>query len=414
VVALLNHIEDGVSRGINKACTSKPQQWHKPKVKGKLHKPDFAKNFTISSNCATTSDTPGYEVPNRTQFDPRPPHLRSDSELKDFNLDALADITGGNCGVLLYAPRTPATQMDCEILSDVATEENVIMMELPPTIDEARMNTLAAGDCNLERRFIANLHGSLASVKYLEEKTRLQSSSTEWWTYRQGRITASKARECALKVKENGDIKERKSSVIKSIMKPEKFRSKATDWGLTREETAKKAYYEKMKPIHRNFEMKPSGFRLSLEHPFIGASPDANISCSCHGSGLLEVKNPYTHRCSTIPTYASEANSCLTHLDGSIQLKRNHDYFSQIQLQMYVTELDYCDFVVKTLATGDDGIFIQRVFYEFDFTSDLVSKLVTFFTKCLIPIIFDKDESSEDVTLEDGSVDAEGYKTILI
>ena len=34
--------------------------------------------------------------------------------------------------------------------------------------------------------------------------------------------------------------------------------------------------------------------------------------------------------------------------DGSLQLKHDHSYFYQCQLQMYVTQRGYCDFVVWT------------------------------------------------------------------
>ena len=43
--------------------------------------------------------------------------------------------------------------------------------------------------------------------------------------------------------------------------------------------------------------MSESGLVLAEENPFIGASPDSNVDCSCCGSGLLEVKCPSSIKC---------------------------------------------------------------------------------------------------------------------
>ena len=48
VLALLHLIVREVEGGCNKACTSKPQIWHKPHKKGKkVTQPDFVKNLVI-------------------------------------------------------------------------------------------------------------------------------------------------------------------------------------------------------------------------------------------------------------------------------------------------------------------------------------------------------------------------------
>ena len=41
---------------------------------------------------------------------------------------------------------------------------------------------------------------------------------------------------------------------------------------------------------HKNFTVSESGLVLMETNPFIGASPDSNIECSCCGKGTLEVK----------------------------------------------------------------------------------------------------------------------------
>ena len=51
-----------------------------------------------------------------------------------------------------------------------------------------------------------------------------------------------------------------------------------------------------MKITHPFFELQKSGLVLDTENPFIEASPDEIISCSCCGKGVVEVKCPFVCR----------------------------------------------------------------------------------------------------------------------
>ncbi len=85
---------------------------------------------------------------------------------------------------------------------------------------------------------------------------------------------------------------------------------------------------------HPGFQIFESGLVISLENPFLAASPDRIIRCECHGYIVVEVKCPYTHRDSTITgALESDKQFCLKlSEDGSLQLKRNHPYFYQVIL----------------------------------------------------------------------------------
>lgn len=41
---------------------------------------------------------------------------------------------------------------------------------------------------------------------------------------------------------------------------------------------------------HKNLKVSDSGFFTSVEHPYVGASPDSLVECSCCGQGICEVK----------------------------------------------------------------------------------------------------------------------------
>ena len=72
------------------------------------------------------------------------------------------------------------------------------------------------------------------------------------------------------------------------------------------------------------------------------------LECVRCGKGVLEVKCPY---CLTEESCLDEAenlnNFCLARsCEGNLELKREHAYFYQCQMQMAVTETAYCDFMV--------------------------------------------------------------------
>ena len=48
-----------------------------------------------------------------------------------------------------------------------------------------------------------------------------------------------------------------------------------------------------MEELHENFSANECGFFPSLTVPYIGASPDALVSCNCCGNGCLEIKCPF-------------------------------------------------------------------------------------------------------------------------
>ena len=90
------------------------------------------------------------------------------------------------------------------------------------------------------------------------------------------------------------------------------------------------------------------GFFVSLDYPFIGASPDGIIHCECHAPRLIEVKCPFTHKSLSIENYSKQKNTCLELRENSMKLKKNHSYCYLVQCQMGVTGVHLCEFYVCT------------------------------------------------------------------
>ena len=118
-----------------------------------------------------------------------------------------------------------------------------------------------------------------------EKNTRDQVASRLW--LRAGRVTASKFKRAC-----HTDPAIPSMSLIMSICYPEAFcfQTAATAWGCQHEKTAMEKYREQSMLSHQNHKVSNCGFFISVEHSFIGASPDGVVECSCCGQGICEVK----------------------------------------------------------------------------------------------------------------------------
>ncbi len=122
-------------------------------------------------------------------------------------------------------------------------------------------------------------------VKAVEMKTRDQSNSRLWFRMRAGRITASKFKAVCCT-----DLSSPSLSLILSICHPNtmRFRTAATSWGCQHEKDALEQYQKTS--LHDKANVYPSGFFISSDYPYFGASPDGIVHCFCCGSGICEVK----------------------------------------------------------------------------------------------------------------------------
>ena len=128
-------------------------------------------------------------------------------------------------------------------------------------------------------------------ARSIEENTRDQSSSNLWFQQRAGRVTTSR-----LKAATRTDVKEPSKSLIRSIcyLESTQFGSKATTWGCAHEKDARIEYMSVMTNRHPDFSLSVSGLVVNPAWPFLGASPDGIINCTCCGMDVLEIKCPFT------------------------------------------------------------------------------------------------------------------------
>lgn len=141
---------------------------------------------------------------------------------------------------------------------------------------------------------------------------------------------------------------------------------------------------------HTNVLVGAAGFRIPPLHPFVGASADGYVSCSCCGSGVLEIKCPFKARNLSLSEAAMSADFCLEKdAQGTLRLKRDHAYYYQVQMQLFVTEKCYCDFIVWTEREGTSP-FVERVTPDLAFFEEKLECARDFFIKCLLPELMGK------------------------
>ena len=314
-MALLHLIVREVEQGCNIACTSRPQEWHKPKLRGKkIHQPNFIKNVIIHQAKGEFHTTPAdLKKKNRADFDPRAIPYRRVKTLADFDLEKLRNITKGNCATLLYAPNeteeigSSNTDLNLTLLTGIEGPNTVNNLRSVPTIaEEILTRSQGISLPEFQEALMESIRIDAQTLDSITIATVNQSASPLWFLLRKGRITASKVHECIHKVQKDGKISAKNNSLVGKILEyADPVQTKEMRHGLKMEKTCIKQYEQFQKRKHTDFKVLFTGLHISHEYPFIAASPDGMIQCSCpvdntagccsHGkNGCLEVKHAFT------------------------------------------------------------------------------------------------------------------------
>lgn len=225
---------------------------------------------------------------------------------------------------------------------------------------------------------LIHFHVYLQVTALVEETTREQAKCGKWFSFRAGRITASNA-----KAVSRTSTTDPSKSLIARICYPEEnqFWSPQTAWGKQHEQKAREAYKSAARTIHTNFQCRESGLHISVDHPFLAASPDGVVSCTCCGDGVLEIKCPYNGREGPTRQLAAAKSSCITLVDGKFKLNTDHAYYYQVQMQMLVCKAAYCDFVLWTLQDFAN----LRVYKDTEFCKNMVERCERYFRLVVLP-----------------------------
>ena len=329
----------------------------------------------------------------RFRFDPRAIEDRKARSVSEMNLDELREATMCSAGILCYVPAQPDPYHQEPDLSDCAValeievteEERVepVSLLLPPSLSDVAQSVGVDAEQFFEEVCKAV---DTKTVDLVSDKTREQSASSVWFAYRKGRITGSKLFKVAKKVKQDGTVSEKNDSILKDIMgyRPPAY-SPAIHWGHYNEDIAIKAFYKHMRSKHKKMEIQKCGVVLYGEIPIIAASPDALVTCSCHGVRPLEVKNPFTHRNLPIIEFANQPSTCLeSTASGEIKLKSNHEYYYQVQAEMLVKHADAGYFCLRT-ASPINNLHVEEIPFDPMLMEETIEKAKVFFKSVVVP-----------------------------
>ena len=64
-----------------------------------------------------------------------------------------------------------------------------------------------------------------------------------------------------------------------------------------------------------------------------------------------------------------------------MKLDRSHAYFYQVQAQLHIVDVDYCDFVVWSKK----DLFVERIVRDVDLWDNIIPSVETFFRLCVLP-----------------------------
>lgn len=131
-----------------------------------------------------------------------------------------------------------------------------------------------------------------------------------------------------------------RENTVKSILFGTFTGNAATRYGIENEAMAKTQLEEKLMK-----KIQPAGLFVDINVPFFAASPDGIID----DDSLVEIKCPASAKDFT-PEDAiinKEIKSCSIKND-QLFLKRNDNYYYQIQGQLHISQKNYCYFCIWT------------------------------------------------------------------
>lgn len=175
------------------------------------------------------------------------------------------------------------------------------------------------------------------NIKYIEKITQGQHSNANWYIARKHRLTASKFGTVLSACRRN----KFPPSLFKSLTEGYSLaKVSAVQWGKENETTALEEF-----KCFTKLEVQASGLWLDCSG-FLGASPDGLIN----DDYVLEIKCPFKYRHVNSLKDAISDKSYFYWYDenNSIVLNTEHNYYHQVQGQMYLTGRSMCYFVVWT------------------------------------------------------------------
>lgn len=135
--------------------------------------------------------------------------------------------------------------------------------------------------------------------------------------------------------------------------------------------------YEKYKEVS---VITSCGAIISKLNPWLSYTPDGILMKNGKPHTLIEVKCPFAGKKKCI-TDIIEKIKFLKVVGNSIEFKRNHEYFCQIQLGMAILNVSSTDFIVY--ASYDASFMIINILYEEQYILNVLSTVKQIYSHML-------------------------------
>lgn len=211
--------------------------------------------------------------------------------------------------------------------------------------------------------------------------------SDKWYVERRVRLTASTCHK-VVNLKSDSAIA---NFLNKQLWNSETVKCAALSYGIENENNARQSY-QRLKNSDR-LRVIETGLWSSNVHPELACSPDGLVLDLDEKSlyGIVEIKCPKVLENKKISDFDNVLNAkqlkkfCLEKIDDEIIIKTNHSYYYQMQMQMGVTGLKFCDFVVWSAQET----FVKRIRFDELFWKELKDNLIRFHHNYLVPELYE-------------------------
>ena len=158
--------------------------------------------------------------------------------------------------------------------------------------------------------------------------------------------------------------------------------SQATRYGTLMENTARREYKTYHEERGHSLTTIRTGLVISVDHPWLAASPDDRVfdPTASPQMGLAEYKNPYSVREMTLDEACKKSSFCLEKKGNEYKLKRRHDYYYQVQCQLYCDNKMWCDFIVRT----EKELHVERIWRDAEWWATQLPKLESLYFNHLL------------------------------
>ncbi|XP_054924169.1 uncharacterized protein [Dermacentor andersoni] len=165
--------------------------------------------------------------------------------------------------------------------------------------------------------------------------TKGQSMNLRWHRERRVRITCSMAHTILRTRKAPADL-------VNTLLRTTSFSSEATTYGIKMEALARKEFEDEV-----SVQVIETGLVLHSLQPWLAGSPDG-LFLSDQKPCILEIKCPFSRKDDIIIDDRLEHSFVpyVKYVNGRLALLKSHKYYTQVQLLMYVCNVQSCYFFV--------------------------------------------------------------------